>query len=60
VIAASPDGLGHSFVFNVPSDPLNEDDGPFDYDDELYAQATFVDADGGRRPQTTNVITGQF
>jgi hypothetical protein len=59
-IGASPDGLGHSFVFNVSSDVFNEDDGPFDFDDEIYAEATFVDADGGRRSQISNVISAQF
>jgi hypothetical protein len=59
-LTATPRGIEHSFVFNVPTRQFNEDNGAFDDDDEIYAEATFVDADGGRRSQISNVITGRF
>jgi hypothetical protein len=50
-LMATREGIHHLF--------LDEDDSAFD-DDEIYAQATFVDADGGRRSQIRNVVTGRF
>jgi hypothetical protein len=40
----------------IPNGYLNEDDGQ----DELYVRATFIDADGGRRSQVTNMITTNY
>jgi len=48
---ATREGIHHLF--------LDEDDSTF-HDDEIYVQATFVDADGGRRSQIRNVVTGRF
>lgn len=39
---------------------LNEDSGPLDDNDEIYAQAHFVDSDCKVRIQTTQVITNLF
>ena len=50
-MTATREGIHHLF--------LDEDDSAFD-DDEIYVQATFVDADLGRRSQIRNVITGRF
>jgi len=50
-LMATREGIHHLF--------LDEDDSAFD-DDEIYVQATFVDADGGRRSQIRNVVTGRF
>jgi hypothetical protein len=57
---ATPNGIHHTFTFYLPTNLLNEDDNFSDNDDEIYAQATFVDADGGRRTQTSNVIYDRF
>jgi hypothetical protein len=59
-LIATRDGIHHTFIFYVPTSVLDEDDNFYDNDDELYAQATFVDADGGRRTQTSNVIYDRF
>jgi len=49
---ATREGVHHLF--------RDEDDSAFDDDDEIYVQATVVDADGARRSQIRNVITGRF
>ena len=36
------------------------DGGTFDDIDEIYVKATFVDADGGRRMEISNVVAGHF
>jgi len=59
-LEATPEGIHHMFIFYVPTSLLNEDDSFTDGDDELYAKATFVDADGGRRTQISNVVNGRF
>jgi hypothetical protein len=41
----------------IPNGPLNEDR---DGQDELYVRATFIDGDGGRRSQVTNMITTNY
>jgi len=51
-LMATCEGIHHLF--------LDEDDSAFDDDDEIYVQATVVDADGARRSQIRNVITGRF
>jgi hypothetical protein len=59
-LTATRDGVRHTFITYLPTDYLNEDTGAFDDDDEIYVKATFVDADGGRRSQISNVVTGRF
>lgn len=55
-IRATPQGLYHMLTVNLPNGDFNEDDG----EDEIYFKATFVDADGGRRTQYSNMITGNW
>ncbi len=55
-IGATSTGLAHSLVINLPNGYLNEDDG----EDEIYIRATFVDADGGRRTQFSNMVKGNW
>lgn len=55
-ISATSTGLAHTLVVNLPNGVLNEDDG----EDEFYVKATFVDADGGRRSQVSNAISGSW
>ena len=43
-----------------PKSALNEDDGRFNETDDILAVAGFVDADGGRRPQVSNIVTGNL
>jgi hypothetical protein len=50
-LTATREGIHHLF--------LDEDDSAFD-DNQIYVQATVVDADGGRRSQIRNVVTGRF
>jgi hypothetical protein len=59
-LIATREGIHHMFIINESSDFLNEDSGTFDDIDEIYVQATFVDADGGRRSQISNVVAGHF
>jgi hypothetical protein len=59
-LMATREGIHHLFIINESNDFLNEDDSVFDDDDEIYVQATFIDADGGRRSQISNVVTGRF
>jgi hypothetical protein len=56
-IDARPNGLHHMLDVTIPNGPLNEDR---DGQDELYVRATFIDADGGRRSQVTNMITANY
>jgi hypothetical protein len=49
---ATREGIHHLF--------LDEDDSAFDDDNQIYVQATVVDADLGRRSQIRNVVTGRF
>ena len=44
----------------MPKSALNEDDGRFNETDEILAVACFVDADGGRRQQVSNIVTGNL
>jgi hypothetical protein len=55
-IDARSNGLHHMLDVTIPNGYLNEDDGQ----DELYVRATFIDADGGRRSQVTNMITANY
>ena len=55
-IDARSNGLHHMLDVTIPNVYLNEDDGQ----DELYVKATFIDADGGRRSQNTNMITTNY
>jgi len=48
------------FIAYESTDFLNEDGGTFDDIDEIYVQATFVDAGGGCRSQISNVVAGHF
>ena len=59
-LMATREGIHHLFIINESSEFLNEDSGTFDDIDEIYVQATFVDADGGRRSQISNVVAGYF
>jgi hypothetical protein len=59
-LIATREGIHHLLILNETNDFLNEDDGAFDDDDEIYVRATFVDADGGRKSQISNVVTGRF
>jgi hypothetical protein len=43
-----------------PGSWMNEDDGFANRTDEIYATATWVDADGGTLRATSGVITGLF
>jgi hypothetical protein len=43
-----------------PGSWLNEDDSWGNWTDEIYARATWVDADGGTLRTTSGVITGYF
>lgn len=51
-----PGGIEYRREFLIPMDKFNEDDGVFDDQDEVYAAATFRDADGGRRQQFSQQI----
>jgi hypothetical protein len=55
-IDARSNGLHHVLNVTMPNGYLNEDAGQ----DELYVKATFIDADGGRRQQFTNMITANY
>jgi hypothetical protein len=59
-LIATPEGLHYLRILEVPRGVLNEDDNPFDNEDEIYVRAIFTDADGGGRPQSTNVVTANF
>jgi hypothetical protein len=59
-LMATREGIHHLFIINESHDFLNEDSGTFDDIDEIYVKATFVDADGGRRSQISNVVPGHF
>jgi hypothetical protein len=59
-LIATPEGLHYLRILEVPRGVLNEDDNPFDNEDEIYVRTLFTDADGGVRPQSTNVVTANF
>lgn len=56
-IEATPGGLHHVLIVDIPNLYLNEDG---DGQDELFIKATFIDADGGRREQFTNMVTTDY
>ena len=59
-LKAESDGIHYLQEMVVPKNLLNEDDGVFDDNDEIFAYVRFVDADSGVRRAHTNVITGLF
>jgi hypothetical protein len=56
-VEATPSGLHHRIVVDIPNLYLNEDG---DGRDEIYVKATFIDADGGRRSQFTNMVATDY
>ncbi|MET9328294.1 hypothetical protein [Tsukamurella sp. NPDC003166] len=54
------EGLHYLREMDVPRQYLNEDDGPFDFTDEVYAQVHLAYATGGDRFATSNVAVRQF
>ncbi len=63
-LRAGPNGLEYQREFLVYGYELNEDGSQFDWmpddHDEIYAAATFIDADGGARTQISQQITKEF
>jgi hypothetical protein len=59
-LKAAPDGVHYLREISLPKSARNEDDGVFNDTDEIFAVRCFVDADGGRRQQVSNVVTGNF
>lgn len=59
-LKASSQGLEFRRNMVLPTSLLNEDSGVLDDNDEIYAQASFVDSDCKARVATTQVITNLF
>jgi hypothetical protein len=59
-LTAESDGIHFFQIISVPKSLLNEDDGAFDYTDEVYVVADFVDGDGGKRKAFSNPVSGTF
>lgn len=57
---ATPEGLRFHHTVVVSRSVLNEDTGWFDNHDEIYADAVFIDGDGGQRPARSKTITALF
>jgi hypothetical protein len=57
---AGSGGIYFYRAFQVHASVLNEDNGYWDKTDEIYADATFVDGDNGRRVAYSNVVTSLF
>jgi hypothetical protein len=59
-LKAGPDGLEYLRELSIPKGKFNEDDGPFNEEDEIYAVAAFRDGDGGTRTQFSQKIVRYF
>lgn len=59
-LKASPQGLEYMREISLPRTVFDEDSGVFDDQDEVYATATFRDADGGERTQYSQKVVGHF
>ncbi len=59
-LKASPQGLEYLREISIPRTQFDEDSGVFDDQDEVYATATFRDADGGERTQHSQKVVGHF
>jgi len=59
-LKAGPGGIEYRREFSIPRNKFNEDDGVFNEEDEIYAAATFRDADGGRRQQFSQKVVRHF
>ena len=57
---AGMEGIHFHREFQVPGSVLNEDTGWFNYDDEIYIQARFVDGDGDVRQAPSNIVQAYF
>ena len=57
---AAPDGLRYHREFMVAGSSLNEDRSWYDEQDEIYADAVFLDGDMGARRAYSNVVVRYF
>lgn len=59
-IDPTAEGLTYHREFTIPRGNFDEDNFLIDEEDEIYATATFIDGDGGRRTQVSAPITRHF
>jgi hypothetical protein len=59
-LRAGPEGIEYLREISVPKNKLDEDTGPINEEDEIYAVATFRDGDGGGRIQYSQKIVRYF
>ncbi len=59
-LRATPEGIEYLREISVPKKALDEDNGPINEEDEIYAVATFRDGDGGERSQISQKIVRYF
>jgi hypothetical protein len=59
-LKATPQGLAYMRVISIPRTQFDEDNNLLDDQDEVYAEATFKDADGGERTQYSQKVVGDF
>ena len=59
-VKAGPGGLEYLREISVPRGDFDEDTGPINEEDEIYAVATFRDGDGGERTQFSQKIVRYF
>jgi hypothetical protein len=55
-----PDGLEYLGEISIPKTKFNEDDGPINEEDEVYAVASFRDGDGRERVQFSQKVVRYF
>jgi len=59
-LRAGPVGIEYLREISVPKNKLDEDGGPINEEDEIYATAIFRDGDGGERIQHSQKIVRYF
>jgi hypothetical protein len=59
-LRAGPEGIEYLREISVPKNKLDEDGGPINEEDEIYAVAIFRDGDGGERIQYSQKIVRYF
>jgi len=59
-VKAGPGGLEYLREISIPRNEFDEDGGPINEEDEIYAVAAFRDGDGGERHQFSQKIVRYF
>jgi hypothetical protein len=59
-LRAGPQGLEYMREISIPRTQFDEDSNVFDDEDEVFATATFRDADGGERTQYSQKVVRHF